>query len=200
MTASRRPPCGRVHRQRAATLLLALVAGVLSLGAPALAHDGLVSTSPAAGATVATGPAVVELGFTGETLPLGTQVAVTGPDGATVSESPAEIQGTTVVQALAADLPAGSYRVEWRSASSDGHPLVGSFDFTVAAGRAPAGPASVAPPSAAADGDASTGTDTAVAGSGGPAGTDLATVWPVVAAVVLIGLGALLVGRLRRRA
>ncbi|MCZ2860904.1 copper resistance CopC family protein [Blastococcus sp. VKM Ac-2987] len=201
MTASRRAPLGR--RRRMTALLLPLVAGVLLLVAPpsALAHDGLVGTSPGAGTTVETAPATVQLDFTGEPLPLGTQVAVVGPDGGTVSDGPAEIRGTSVVQALAADLPAGSYRVDWRSTSSDGHPLSGSFDFTVATGSAPAGPASAAPDSAApspepvAPSPAAAGDDVDAA----PADDGL-PVWPVVAAVSLIGLGALVVDRLRRRA
>lgn len=203
MTASRRAPLGPGRRRRTTALLLALVAGVLVLGAPpyALAHDGLVSTSPGAGTAVDTAPSAVRLDFTGEPLPLGTQVAVVGPDGGTVSDGPAEIRGTSVVQALAADLPAGTYRVDWRSTSSDGHPLSGTFDFTVATGSAPTGPASATPESAAsspeslAPSPAASGDDVDAA----PAGDGL-PVWPVVGAVVLVGLAVLVLDRLRRRA
>ena len=87
---------------------------------------------------------------------------------------------------------AGTYRVEWRSTSSDGHPLSGTFDFTVTEGAA-----------AAAD----------VGGSGRPvtragpmmsrwtktADVGIAPVWPAAGAVVLVGLGAVVVTRLRRR-
>ena len=30
-----------------------------------------------------------------------------------------------------ADMPAGAYTVNWRGLSIDGHPMQGSFDFTV---------------------------------------------------------------------
>ena len=109
------------------------------------------ATSPAAGATVAEAPDALELEFTGEPLPLGTLVAVTGPDGAPVSSGEAEIRGTTVVQPIDDDLPAGAYRVEWRSTSSDGHPLSGTFDFTVTEGdAAPPRPATSPAPADAA--------------------------------------------------
>ncbi len=177
--------------RRAAPVLVPVAAGAaLLLGAsPALAHDGLIGTSPATAATVAAGPDVIELQFTGEPLPLGTLVAVTGPDGAPVSDGPAEIEGTTVVQPLAADLPAGAYRVDWRSTSSDGHPLSGTFDFTVTAGSTPAAstPVAASPASEARSAPA-------------PDQNDIALVWLVGGAVVLLGLGAVVVTRLRRRA
>ena len=95
-----------------------------------------MATSPAAGATVAEAPDALELDFTGEPLPLGTLVAVTGPDGARCPSGEAEIRGTTVVQPIDDAAAAGTYRVEWRSTSSDGHPLSGTFDFTVTEGDA----------------------------------------------------------------
>ncbi len=177
----------------ARTAALGLVAGALVLAgsSPAMAHDGLVGTNPAAGATVAEAPDSLELDFTGEPLPLGTLVAVTGPDGAPVSVGDAEIRGTTVVQTIDGDADAGTYRVEWRSTSSDGHALSGVFDFTVAgdptaptAGTSPAGSDTTSGAAPADDASADEG---------------IAPVWPVAGAVVLAGLGALLVPRLRRR-
>lgn len=111
----------------------------LGTGAPyALAHDALVASSPAAGSAVPTAPSAVELGLSGTPLPLGTEVLVRGPDGEPVSTGAAEIRGTTVVQTLAAGLPAGGYTVQWRSTSSDGHPLTGSWAFAVTTGSTPA--------------------------------------------------------------
>lgn len=178
------------RRRRAATasvLLAAAGALVVGLPAPALAHDGLVGTIPADGATLTEAPGSLELDFTGEPLPLGTLVAVTGPDGAPVSSGDAEIRGTTVVQQIEEDTPSGTYRVEWRSTSSDGHALSGTFGFTVTAGDpAPADGAATAPAAA----------DTAVAGD---ADDGIAPVWPAAGAVVLVGVGAAAVTRSRRR-
>ncbi|MCZ2848500.1 copper resistance CopC family protein [Modestobacter sp. VKM Ac-2978] len=160
---------------------------LLGIGAPsARAHDALVSSSPSAGVAVPTAPSSVELEFSGTPLPLGTEVLVLGPDGAVASTGAAEIQDTTVVQPLTAGLPAGSYTVQWRSTSSDGHPLTGSWDFTVAAGSTPApdaAAADAAPPSVAA----------ATADPALPVG------WLVGGVLALGTAAALLLGRLRSR-
>ena len=195
MTAPRCTSVARVARRAARTSAVLVAAGTLVLGVPAtaLAHDGLVATSPAAGATVAEAPDALELDFTGEPLPLGTLVEVTGPDGAPVSSGDAEIRGTTVVQPIDdAAAGAGTYRVEWRSISSDGHPLSGTFEFTVTEGDAPPVTTGTSPAAAAAPSDES-------ASEEGAAGEGIAPVWPAAGAVVLVGLGALVVTRLRRR-
>ena len=190
MTAPRGTSVARVRRRAATALASVIGAALLVLGvaAPALAHDGLVGTGPADGATVTGAPAAVELEFTGEPLPLGTLVTVTGPDGVEMSSGDADISGTTVTQALAPEAPPGAYRVEWRSTSSDGHALSGSYDFTVTAtGEAAATGAGTAPATA----DAASTTTTPDQG--------IAPVWLAAGAVVLVGLGALVVTRLRRR-
>jgi len=191
MTASRRPPRGRGFLRAATAPALVLAAGALLVGvpSPALAHDGLVGTTPAAGATVAEAPDSLELDFTGEPLPLGTLVAVTGPDGAPVSTGTPEIRGTTVVQAIDGDATAGTYRVDWRSTSSDGHALSGTFDYTVTEEDDDAAPASAGTSPAAAE-DA---TDATAADQG------IAPIWPAAGAVVVLGLVAVVVTRLRRR-
>ena len=187
---SRRASGGQGIRRAASALALVVATCALVLGVPsaALAHDGLVGTSPADGTTVTGAPGVVELEFTGEPLPLGTLVAVTGPDGASVSSGPADITGTTVTQAVAPDAPPGAYRVEWRSTSSDGHALSGTFDFTVTAGADPA----VTGPEPSAEAVDVTSAATA-------ADEGISPVWPAAGAVVLVGLGAVAVTRLRRR-
>jgi methionine-rich copper-binding protein CopC len=194
MTAPRGTSVARVPRRAATASAVLAAAGTLVLGVPstALAHDGLVSTSPVAGATVAEAPDALELDFTGEPLPLGTIVAVTGPDGAPVSSGDAEIRGTTVVQPIDDAAEAGTYRVEWRSTSSDGHPLSGTFDFTVT--EDDAAPAAAGTSPAAADAPSDEGaSDEAAADEG------IAPVWPAAGAVVFVGLGAVVVTRLRRR-
>jgi len=184
------PPGGRPAVGRGwarAPLLAALATLFLGLGvAPAQAHDALVASSPLGGAVLPTAPPAVQLEFSGTPLPLGTEVLVVGPDGRPVSAGNAEIRGTTVVQRLSEDLPAGAYAVEWRSASSDGHALTGTLDFSVTAGA----PAAATPA-------ASTGTATASADE--PADGELPAGWSVAAVVAVGALGALLVLRLRRR-
>ncbi len=131
--------------RRPASAVACAVAFVLLAMTPAAAHDELVSTDPADGATVDVAPDQVVLTFTRPALELGTEVLVTGPDGAAVSEGPARLVDATVVQPLAASRPAGAYRVDWRVTSEDGHPISGTFAFTAAGAVPAAEPTTVAP-------------------------------------------------------
>ena len=96
---------------------------------PAAAHDVLVSTSPANGATVAQTPSQIVLTFTDPALSIGTQMVVTGPAGP-VSVPPTRLIDNTVVQDLPGPAPAGHYTVLWRVTSADGHPVTGEVSFT----------------------------------------------------------------------
>ena len=133
--ASPRTGAGCLRRAlRGVGVVLATTVVLLGAAVPAAsAHDELVSTMPAAGATVPARPATVTLDFSGAIQALGTQVLVTGPNGAAVSVGAVEVRTGTVVQPLAAGVTAGVHTVAWRVSSSDGHPLAGEFDFTVAA-------------------------------------------------------------------
>ncbi len=193
-----------------ALFLAAVAAAMLVGGAPAAqAHDGLAGSTPAQAATVPTPPSEIELEFTGPPQTLGAEVAVTGPDGATVSDGAAEVSGTTVVQPLATGLPAGDYTVDWRVVSSDGHPLTGTFSFTATEGAAPAQavPSDDAAPTtsgAAAPAFDTPGPTLAAqpeeASRTGTAGSAAATVWIALAAVLVLGLaGAVAFWRLRGR-
>ena len=174
----------------------ALLAVLLGTGtSPAQAHDGLVGTTPLNTEVLTAAPATVELTFTAEPLPLGTEVLVVGADGTPVSTGAAEIRGTSVVQAVTGSLPSGDYTVEWRSTSSDGHPLTGSFTFTVAAGSSSVAPSSIAPSPAAAG---TTDTVTATASADQPTDDGLPTGW-LVAGVLALGVVGALVA-VRRRA
>lgn len=142
---------------RRAGALAALVLLLTALGAsPAAAHNTLRSSDPADGATVTTAPPQVTLTFDQEALDLGTQVVVTGPDGVVVSDGPAQLVDTSVVQPLAATLPAGGYTVEWRVTSADGHPLSGALAFTATEAVGVAAPSPEAPADQPADDPAAT--------------------------------------------
>lgn len=143
-----------------AALLLALA--VLLVAAPhASAHNSLLGTDPADGSTVATPPTHITLTFDQPAQALGTEIVVLGPDGATVSTGDAELVDDTVAQALAADLPAGAYTVQWRVTSADGHPLSGELAFTATAGAAPAVTAPVTPEPIEPTGEPTSSTQTA---------------------------------------
>lgn len=156
--------------------VLAAAVAVVALGAgPAAAHDEIVGTTPANGATVDVAPDRVVLTFAEPAIALGTQVVVTGPDGAVVSQGDVTLDGSTVVQALAASRPAGTYHVDWRVTSADGHPVTGTFTFT-ATNATPAG--SVQP---ATTGPATTAPATTAAATGVPTPSASATVSAVPA-------------------
>lgn len=183
-------------RHRLASLGLATVLALmaaLAAGSSASAHDALESSTPADGAHVPTAPRSVDLSFTAPVLPLGAAVVVTGPDGTTVSSGEPQVVGATVVQELAAGLPAGTYTVAWQVTSGDGHPITGGLTFVADA---------TAPGAAVEPGPAGSTTATAAAPTAEarsvPAGVTSALVAAgVVATLVLV---AAVVVLLRRRA
>lgn len=120
----------------AGVIALAFTAALLAGSAsPAAAHDGLVSSTPSGGETIAEAPSTVVLTFSGEILagsPSAVIIEVTDPAGAVVSEGDTAVDGVTVTQQLTPDLPAGDYTVTWRVVSSDGHPISSDFHFFIA--------------------------------------------------------------------
>jgi len=134
------PPSGLrvMRRSPAVRLVLAALVVVGALGAPAVtatpasAHDVLISTAPAANATVATVPAEVTLTFDEPAVAVGATIRVSGPAGDVQSGTP-RLVDRSVTQDVAAGSPAGTYRVAWRVTSADGHPVTGEFSFTATA-------------------------------------------------------------------
>ena len=128
----------RLIRQLRSALLGAVVLAAVLLGAvgPASAHDTAESTSPATGATLAAPPEQVSVTFNHNPLALGSQILVNDATGANWSDGPVEIVDNVAAQKLKSGAPAGQYTVRWRVASSDGHPIEGSFTFTATAAAA----------------------------------------------------------------
>ncbi|GAA3795011.1 copper resistance CopC family protein [Cellulomonas soli] len=133
-----------VLRRVLSTLLVGglLAAGSLGAATNASAHDQLLSTSPADGEVVTTAPTALTLEFSDDVLDLSSAVVLT-PAGGTAVELAVTVDGPTVTAALPADLPSGAYAVAWRVVSADGHPIEGTFAYTV---DDPARPAAVATP------------------------------------------------------
>ena len=143
-----------------AIVLLGLVSGATA----ASAHNSLASTDPADGATVAVAPAAVTLTFNEPAQALGSQIRVSGPDGAVVSTGDVVLSGSTVAEHLVDARPAGTYTVAWRVTSTDGHPVSGSFTFT-ATGAAGASAATASATASATADLATADPTTSVAGS-----------------------------------
>lgn len=121
---------------------LALAIAVLGLAAPqiAAAHTRLVSSSPAANATVAA-PTKIELRFN-EAIVGATaraEIAMTGMPGM-ASHAPTPVTGFTAQMGkdrksmtlmLRRALSAGTYQVTWTAAGADTHRMSGNLTFTV---------------------------------------------------------------------
>ena len=126
-------------------LVLALLAvafgSIVATPTVALAHDEIVSTSPAADSTVAPGEIKVSVTFNEPVMNVGDgqglEIQVTAPDGtATLLPCPSA-DGDTLWSAFDA-AATGTYVVDWRSVSSDGHANSNTFKFEVADGAAAA--------------------------------------------------------------
>ena len=115
-----------------ATLLVAASALLVVLPAlPASAHNSVVATTPAEGATVTQQPGEISLETNDELLELdgGSVIEVQGPDGRYYGDGCTLIDGSTA--AMEAELGApGDYTVTWRVVSTDGHPISGTWAFT----------------------------------------------------------------------
>lgn len=120
-------------------MLLGVVLFAGLAGAPAAqAHDELTGSTPAEGDVLAEAPARVELTFSNNPAAIGSEVRVTGPDGADWADGDVEVLNNVATQRLRPNMPGGEYAVQWRVVSSDAHPIEGDFGFTVGAGATPA--------------------------------------------------------------
>src|SRR4051794_2773568 len=115
------------------SLLAVAFAGQVAAAAPAAAHDYLVSTSPTSGGSGASSPRQVTLTFNEAVNTRFSAVQVTGPSGGLWQDGAPQVLGATVTQALRPLGPAGGYTVTWRVVSADGHPVDGTFSFTLQA-------------------------------------------------------------------
>lgn len=125
------PMTGRVTRMLAAAAFAAVALGTALPSSSAIAHDALVSASPAENESLAVAPEAVELEFTDDLLDTGALIRVTNTAGEQVTEGALELKGRTVTQALIADLPNGQYTIVWRVVSADGHPITDTYRFAV---------------------------------------------------------------------
>ncbi len=208
MTPSRPRPS--VPRLRAAAGLLALLALLTWAGtAPASAHDQLLSSDPADGAVLDAPPVAVTLTFSAEILPISPTVLVRDSAGAVVVDAEPSVTGAVVTQSMPPTVAAGLYSVAWRVVSADGHPIEGTFAFTVASPAGPNPSVTTAPapdvttsaPGASVSGAAAPAATTAAATAGTSAPLDIPP--PVrllfaIAAVGAVATAAILVARRRR--
>ncbi|MEO0312949.1 MAG: hypothetical protein RL140_179 [Actinomycetota bacterium] len=110
-----------------ATLLL-----LVGLANPAGAHTKVDKTTPADGESVAAGNVTLAVSFTDKVLDLAdsSEIVLKGED-----DSVSGVGCLTVsergIKAEAFVGTAGKYKVSWRTVAEDGHPIDGTFEFTV---------------------------------------------------------------------
>lgn len=118
--------------------LTSLAALALAVPGVAMAHPKLVSSTPAANASIAK-PTEITLNFN-ETLvgPLsGIELVMTGMPGMgghkpmPISGFATKAEGKTLKIKLPRALPAGSYSLTWHAVAADQHRIQGSYAFTV---------------------------------------------------------------------
>ncbi|MEO1638669.1 MAG: copper resistance protein CopC [Pseudomonadota bacterium] len=96
----------------------------------AFAHSKSEATTPANGATVTEVP---ELSMRFDDPMRIISVTLTSPDGDVEIDRETDMDPATEFRATPVEVLApGSYRFDWRGMASDGHPMQGSFSFTVA--------------------------------------------------------------------
>jgi len=123
-----------------ATLLVTMAlagAGIAS------AHAVRIATDPAADTALATGPQRVSATFNEKLQPQFAAMTVVGPDGNLWSTGDPQVEGAIISIGVRPLGPAGSYTVNYRVTSADGHPVSGSWSFrlTTASTGTPGPPA-----------------------------------------------------------
>lgn len=187
-----------------ATALAALAASLLPL--PVLAHAELVSSDPADGAVLAAPPSAITLVFD-EPLADGSSFELVGPSG-TVGSGAIDPAAPTQLILATPSLAPGAYQVKWRSVADDKDIERGVLGFTIASTSIPAAPTTpaetgpgastaptTAPGSAVASPAASGGSGDAAAGS-----STGDVLLPILAALVVVGAGAIYLLRRSPRA
>ncbi|QBX37865.1 copper homeostasis periplasmic binding protein CopC [Brevundimonas sp. S30B] len=111
----------------------ALAAAALVMAAPqsASAHARLVSSTPAAGASIAA-PRTVSLTFSERTVAAFSKLEIEdGRGDRTTLRTTVSRDGRTLTAPVGRTLAAGAYTVHWGIASADGHRMTGSYAFSV---------------------------------------------------------------------
>lgn len=122
-------PAVRIRRALG-VVAFALLAALVPAGA-ASAHAELIATDPADGAVVDKAPEALTMQFTEPVSLRPDGVRVLDAKGERVDAGDASASGSDVTVPLDGTIPDGTYVVAWRAVSADGHPIRGSYTFSV---------------------------------------------------------------------
>lgn len=200
------PNAPKAWRFRLALTLAAAATFQALATSPAQAHDALQSTSPAKDSTVTTAPDTVSLTLSEPPTDAASLnfsvIKVTDSTGTTLSDGKVSITDATLSTTVAKGAN-GPYKVLWRAVSSDGHPIEGSYSFTVQDPAASAMTSTPAQSSAAAAIPETAISSTPAAGQAvppvpGPDNSNAPVVLGIAAAIVALGAGLFALSRKRK--
>ncbi len=157
-----------------AILAVALAATALAGAGAASAHATRIASDPVENAELTQSPAKVSATFNEALQSEFAAMTVVGPDGNLWSTGAPEVSGAVLSVGVRPLGPAGTYTVNYRVTSADGHAVSGSWSFSLtAAGTGTPGPSATTP-----------------AETSGTSGDEM-PVWPfMVVAVVIVGAAA----------
>ncbi|BBZ02176.1 hypothetical protein MCHIJ_16130 [Mycolicibacterium chitae] len=171
-----------LRRSRAAARagVLAVLVALLTFAGTAVAgaHATLIGTDPADGTSLPAGPQRVSATFNEDMQPTFAAMTVVGPDGTMWADGDPVVEGPVISVGVRPLGPAGTYTVNYRATSADGHVVTGAWSFEVtAAGAGDPAPQPVEAPEAS---------DSSL------------PVWPFAVAAILV-VAAAVVWAVRRR-
>lgn len=118
--------------------LAAPIIALLALPSVAFAHAHLVRSEPSRGARLTAAPTMLRLWFSEAPQLAVTRVFLIGAGRDTIAlGQPEALAGGGLAVAVTGALAPGSYTIEYRTAAADGHPVRGSYTFTLLAGSNP---------------------------------------------------------------
>ncbi|SCE96716.1 copper resistance CopC family protein [Micromonospora saelicesensis] len=170
---------------RLGAAVLAVLVAVLIPASPAWAHNSLKTATPARDATVPSAPTEVTLEFMQRLDPAFTTIVLTDAAKRKLATGEPVVTGAKSTVQVTGTLPNGTYTVAYRVVSVDGHPVQGSYPFTVA------DPASSAAPVANVGASAPAPSAAAAAKSGGGPSAGALVAAAVLALLVLVTAGLL---------
>ncbi|MFI6234844.1 copper resistance protein CopC [Micromonospora sp. NPDC050784] len=153
-------PSSRPTAVRLGAAVLAVVVAVLVPASPAWAHNSLRTATPARDATLSNAPTEVTLEFMQRLDPAFTTIVLTDAAKRKLPTGEPVVTGATSTVQVTDTLPNGTYTVAYRVVSVDGHPVQGSYPFTVAdptSSAAPVANVSASAPAPSAAGAVETG-------------------------------------------
>ncbi|MGC4796396.1 copper resistance CopC family protein [Micromonospora saelicesensis] len=178
-------PPSRPTAARLGAAVLAVLVAVLIPGSPAWAHNSLRTATPARDATVPSAPTEVTLEFMQRLDPAFTTIVLTDAAKRKLPTGEPVVTGAKSTVQVTGTLPNGTYTVAYRVVSVDGHPVQGSYPFTVA------DPTSSAAPVANVSASAPAPSAAAAAKSGGGPSAGVLVAAAVLALLVLVTAGLL---------